>query len=277
MSQTILSIALFVSPLLLLALAALFTEYAGCLAIFLEGFINFASFTCFLFANATQSIALALVLTVLLCFFMGLFFAFVTLRTNANAFLVGASINLLLQGLITVLSSIFFGTAGVLSLPVDVPFALVNGASIVIAFIIWFYATYTLHCTKRGLLLRITGTNALLVSARGFSVTNIKMISWAIASSLAAVAGCMLCMRMAAFVPQSSSGKGWIALAIVFLGRKNCIGVFIATVAFATAEHIANSLQSIQIIPPMVLFAVPSLVALLLFALIPSSQDEKDL
>ncbi len=73
-------------------------------------------------------------------------------------------------------------------------------------------------------------------------------------------------------MPNISSGKGWIALAVVFLGHKNIFGVVLATLLFAAAEYASNRLQGLNIIKPAMLLAMPYIFALLLFAVVPSKK-----
>ena len=63
----IISTLAFSCPLILCSLGALFTEYAGCLALFLEGLISLAAFLDFTFTTLTGSPVLGFVLSCSSC------------------------------------------------------------------------------------------------------------------------------------------------------------------------------------------------------------------
>ena len=126
--------------------------------------------------------------------------------------------------------------------------------------------------TPWGLAVRICGTQKEVVHAAGVKAESLQCKSWIVASAFAGLAGSILAVRLQSFVPNISSGKGWIALAVVFLGRKNPFGVVLATLLFAAAEYAANRLQGLNVIKPSVLLAMPYIVALLLFIIVPSKK-----
>lgn len=277
------SIFILATPLLIASLGALFTEYTGSLAIFIDGVINLSAFLCFSISVITGNVFLgffsALFFCVLAIFILHLF----TVKSKANPFLTGLSFNLLATGLTSSLSSAWFGTKGVLTenlgtVPVFTDNSLFFSNFLLSLFTwillpcIWFF----LYKTKCGTYMRITGKSKAVLHSRGIKWIPYQNISWCFAGLFGAIAGCMYALRLESFVPNISAGKGWLALAIVYLGRKNVWGVGLAVVVFTSAEQFANYLQGqagfLQI-PPTILLALPYLLALILFSILPNKKD----
>ena len=77
-----------------------------------------------------------------------------------------------------------------------------------------------------------------------------------------ALAGAFLSLRIDAWVPGMSSGRGWIALVIIWLGFRRPMGVLIASYLFALTEIISGQAQGRWNAPASLLLALPYLVAL---------------
>lgn len=262
------------APLLFATLGALCSEYAGVLAVFMDGAITFAGFVCIAVTGATGSplagFAAAAVSTILLLFGVARF----TEYTKANPFLTGLSVNLFVSGITSWLSSAWYGTRGVItlaslgvsaSIPRNLGFPAAVGAALLIACMLRF--------TSIGLHLRITGSSADALRARGVSPARYRTLSWCIAAFFAACAGYVLTLNLGAFVPNVSAGRGWTALAAVYLGYKNpllCVG---AVLIFSAAEYSTNVLQGLGNIPSTMILGLPYLLALLVFIFIRQKKD----
>jgi simple sugar transport system permease protein len=91
--------------------------------------------------------------------------------------------------------------------------------------------------------------------------------AWVLAAFLAALAGAALTFRVGSYAPGGIAGRGWIALAIVYLGFRKVWGVVLAAVIFGLAERVGFSLQSVNALPATALLGLPSALALLLYLL----------
>ena len=65
-------------PLILASLGALFSEYAGILAVFMDGVINFSAFLTFALYAGTSNIFVSVILSILICVLMIFLFALIT-------------------------------------------------------------------------------------------------------------------------------------------------------------------------------------------------------
>jgi simple sugar transport system permease protein len=89
--------------------------------------------------------------------------------------------------------------------------------------------------------------------------------AWAIAAFLAALAGAALTFRVGAYSPGGIAGRGWIALAAVYLGFREVWGVLAAAIVFSLAARLGYGLQSFGALPATALLGLPSALALLLY------------
>lgn len=266
------------SPLLLASMAALTSEFSGCMALFLDGLINLCAFLCFAFTAATKSPVYGILLTIVTSVSFITVMAYTIEKLNANRFLAALAINLLCNALSSTLSSIFFNTRGVLT-DSDFVFAATQTKlnSTVISYIIVILCYAFLKYTKAGLYIRISGSDSTVLYSKGTNVTQIRLLSWAIATALGALAGSFLSLRISSFVPNISSGIGWTALAVVFLGKKNTAAIIAAVLVFSASQYGANNLQSIEMfknIPPAFLLSMPYFCAILLILLTPQIRQK---
>ena len=269
----LLDVLVIASPCLLVAFGALVSEYAGVMAIFLEGCINMGAFFCFAFSALTGSVAFGIAGSCAVCMAYVFGAWLFVQKAKADIYLVGAGLNILSAGIIPVFSKLWFGTSGVVAAGIIEPSAFfVRGGSTLMCLAFASCFVFAMLKTPWGLAMRICGTQKDVVKAAGVKPELLQCESWLAASAFAALAGSVLAIRLQSFVPNISSGKGWIALAVVFLGRKNIFGVVLATLLFAAAEYASNRLQGLNIIKPAMLLAMPYIVALLLFAVVPSKK-----
>ena len=126
-------------------------------------------------------------------------------------------------------------------------------------------AVVFLKYSRDGLYLRVTGSDADVLKAKGVNPENLRSLSWCLAALYAALAGILLTLRLSSFVPNISSGRGWMALAAVFLGKKKPLRIVAAVIIFCLADIFSANIQNyITGIPTSLLISLPYLVSLLL-------------
>ncbi|MCR4578812.1 MAG: ABC transporter permease [Treponema sp.] len=253
-------------PLLLASMGALFSEYAGVLALFLDGLISFSAFLTFAFTTATGSAPLGILLSSLSSLLITFAFAFLIERFRANQFIAAMGLNLLFSALTSMFSFIFFGTRGVLTSekfifqPQSVKLAALISAIILISAAVLFLAK-----SRPGLYIRITGSDSAVLLQNGVNPRFMRILSWSIAAFYASFAGSFLAMRISSFVPNISSGRGWMALAAVFLGKKKPLRIVAAVLLFCCADFFSAYLQNIlPAMPSSFFISFPYLIILLL-------------
>lgn len=260
-------------PLVLVAIGALMSEYTGRMALFLDGLVNLSAFLCFAFTIVTKNVFLASFLSITVCSIFIALVERITTKTKANPFLIGLALNLLCSAIASMISSFAFNTRGVLTslelFSFDAKLARNITSLTGIILIILFLSI--LYKTKKGLYFRITGSDAKVLEARGINTDHYKLSGWIGAAVFGSIAGCFLSIRLSSFVPNISSGRGWTALAAVYLGKKNAAAVIGAAFILSAADFAASNAQNISLfatVPSSILLALPYIVSIILILFI---------
>jgi len=266
------------TPFLLAGIGGLFTELAGMLNIALEGLILTGAFFSVIFAAATGSLLLGILLGILCSMLLAGIFGAITLFLRANVFITGLATNLFASGFTIVLAFQLFKTKGVIQFP-NIPklpvFAvpellqripvlgdLLFGHNVIVyaTWAIVFLAAVVIYRTPFGMRLRGTGLNPATIVSLGLDPRRYQLIGILISGLTCGLAGAMLTMELAAFVPEISSGRGWIALVAIYLGNKTPGGIFIASFVFGLAESLSNYAQGAIRIPVDFILALPYVI-----------------
>ncbi len=270
------AIANIAAPLLIVTLGALISEYAGRMAMFLEYMINLGAFLCYAFGIATGNIALAMTLSVLCCSLLVLVLEKTASHFNANMFLISLAMNMLFGAAVSLLSTLCFGTRGVLYSPAfKFDPATMRTATSIACYGLAFLQIAFLLLTSPGLALRICGSDADMLEAQGIRTARYRSLAWILAVADGAFCGCVLAARLSSFVPGMSSGRGWTALAAVFLARKKTGALLPAVFVFALAEWLSSNIQNYEAFkncPSSFLLALPYFLSLALIAVLPGKE-----
>lgn len=260
-------------PLLLVTTGALASEYAGRMACFLDGIINLGAFLCFTFTVLTGNAFAGSVLSVLCCCFIVFILEKLIVHVKADIFLCSLAMNIFFTALTSFLSYIFFNTRSVLNSPLfEYSTAATRPVTAIFCAIITAVILYCLYFTKHGLCIRISGSDSDVLEAKGICSAKYKSLAWIIAALSGSFCGCTLVLRLSSFIPSIASGRGWIALAAVFLGKKNPLTIIIAVLVFSAAEVCSSFIQNISAlstIPSSLLLALPYIVTLVMVLILP--------
>jgi simple sugar transport system permease protein len=256
------------APLMFASLGALLTELAGSLGIFIEGFMNLGAFFTYFFWVKTGTLAAAAALVMAFAAAAGFLLARFVHLSKADPFIAALALNLASDGLTATLSAQWFGTKGVLR--IGAAAAPVQGSllSPVVGYGVCFIlAALLITRTAFGLRLRAAGLSPAAAEARGISASRYREAAWTAAALLAAAGGVCLTARFGAYTPGGAAGRGWIALAAVYLGFRKVWGTALAALVFTLVERIGISLQRLSVLPATALLGIPSALALLFYAL----------
>ena len=262
----ILSALAYSCPLILCSLGALFTEYAGCLALFLDGLVSFSAFLFYAFTIATGSPWTGVVLACLSAVLITLVFSVAVESGRANRFIAAIALNLLFGALTSCLSWAFFGTRGVLASDLfKFTAGTARAAAVSVTAVFAAIALIFLRYGRYGLYVRIAGSDADVLKAKGVNPGKVRNLSWCLASLYGSLAGILLALRLSSFVPNISSGRGWMALAAVFLGKKKPLRIMAAVIIFCLADIFGANIQNyLPGISSSFLLSLPYLVSLML-------------
>jgi general nucleoside transport system permease protein len=113
----------------------------------------------------------------------------------------------------------------------------------------WMYRTHA------GLALRAIGESPVAAEAAGIRVNRVRYGAIAFGGITGGLAGATLVVAQAGtFAEGMSAGRGFIAIAIVVLGRWHPLGVAIAALVFGAASALQFLLQAIGLALPYQLF-----------------------
>lgn len=266
------TMVVFATPLLIAAIAGIIAERAGVLNIGLEGFMLAGAFMSAWVAGGDGSLAAGLIAALAAGLVIGALYGLVVVHLRADQVAVGIAFNIFILGataygyslVITAQGQPAMQTAslGDLRVPLlaDLPWfgpvfdqpwiTFVGYALVPILFVVLFR-------TGLGVRARACGEHSAGAQAAGLNVARWRLGATAISCMLAAMAGAYLVLGDAhQFVNNMSAGKGYIALAVVILGRWNPIGAVAAAVLFGGAEALNFEAQSGSILglePPVAL------------------------
>jgi simple sugar transport system permease protein len=282
------------TPLILPAMGGLLSELGGAINIALEGIMLAAAFTgvivsgfapqWFPGAPAWAYAGLGALAGILVGMAMGWMIAFFHLELKTDIILTGLAMNILAAGATVFLMFSFTGDKGSTStlasarLPaLQIPFVnnipvvgtLLNGENgtgynimSYIAFLLVAVIWVFLYRMPSGAHLRATGEMPDAAQSVGIDVRRTRY--WALVASgfCASLGGLYLSMGyLSIFQANMTAGRGFIALAVVYLGNRNPIGVLIAALIFGTATALGAQLGTMAI-PPQIIEMIPPAVTI---------------
>lgn len=268
------------APLALAALGETVSERAGVLNIGLEGAIICGAFGGALGALATGSPTLGVLAGAASGVAITGVFAAWVLWLNADQIIAGTAITMGGLGITAALYQSVFGATGTeLSLPTlaavripllaDIP--LVGPAffnqkpTAYLAYLLAPLLAWVLFRTSLGLQIRAVGEDPDSAAASGIRVRAVRMWATLTGGALAGLAGAHLSVAYTGtFAQDMSAGRGFIAIAVVVLGRWHPGWVLAAALFFGAASALQNFLQTLGLdIGYQLFLAIPYVLTLL--------------
>lgn len=266
------------TPLALAALGEMLVQRAGIINIGLEGAILAGAFGSLVGATAGGVLggyAGAVVGGVTIAAIFAVFVVWL----RADQIVTGTALTLLSLGATGTLYRILYGSAGVslaapTSAPVTIPvlseIPLIGAALFaqppvtyllyaLVPFVAWW-----VRGTHAGLALRAIGERPEAAIVAGVRVTLFRVLVVVTGGAMGGLAGGALVLSQAGtFVEGMAAGRGFIAIAIVVLGRWHPLGVALAALVFGAASALQFAFQAMGWEVPYQLFlAVPYLLTL---------------
>ncbi len=271
------------TPLAFAALGECVSERAGVINIGLEGAIICGALGATVAAGAV-GVGMGFAAGALAGIAIAALFALFTVWMRADQIITGTAITLLALGLTGTLFTTVFGAAGVaLRTPTTGAIAIPVLSSIPLigrAFFVQPLVTYALYVlgpltawwmfrTHAGLALRAIGERPDAAIAAGVKPRGLQTLAVLFAGAMAGLGGATLVLAQAGtFVEGMSAGRGFIAIAIVVLGRWRPMGVLAAALLFGAARSLDTVFQAMgwQGVPYQLFLAVPYLLTLVVLA-----------
>ncbi len=253
------------TPLILAALAGLFTERAGVFDIGLEGKMLGAAFAAGCVAYLTQSVYMGLLAAIVVSVLLSLVHGYASITQRGSQIVSGVAINFVVAGSTVILGEAWFkqggrtpaltddGRFGTIHLPFadalrDVPIlgpiysGLLSGHSPLtyLAFMMVPASWWILYRTRFGLRLRAVGENPGAVDTAGISVIWLRYRAVICCGILCGIAGAYLSLSAGAGLTKGmTAGKGYIALAALIFAKWRPWYALWATLLFGFFQALA--------------------------------------
>jgi len=267
------------APLALAALGETITERSGVINIGLEGSLIAGALGGTLGALAFGSAGPGVVAGAAAGMAVALVFATFSVGLGTDQIITGTAVTLGGLGFTGVLYQARFGATGaaltlptlasrpvplLADLPVVGPALFAQAPTTYLAYVLAPTLWVFLHRTGWGLELRAVGEEPGAAEAAGVRVRRARFLAVLFGGALAGVAGAHLALAHAGtFAENMSAGRGFIAIAVVALGRWNPVWVLVGALLFGAASALQFFLQTLGLGLPYQLFlALPYLLAL---------------
>ena len=260
------------TPLLYAAIGEVVTERAGVLNLGIEGTMYAGAFVGFLVTARTHSPWIGLLAAIVVGALAGALAGLLVVTLGVNQHVAGIGTTLLLIGLSEFTNRVLYGGGALVRVPKfeqlfpDVPvlgqYALTYVGLLAVAPAVW----WLLRRTGFGLRVRAVGENPEAADVAGISVARTRYAALVLGGALMAVGGAFLTLAvLGTFTLNITSGRGWVAVALVIFARWRVWPAVLGALLFAGADALQLQLgitQAFAGVPRELLIAVPYLVVI---------------
>jgi ABC-type uncharacterized transport system permease subunit len=271
----------FATPLVFGALGGIVSERSGVVNIGLEGMMLAGAFFAIYGADLTDGWVGGLLIGMAAGGVFALVHAVFSVSLRADQIVSGFAINFLALGLTGYIFLYHYGEKGTpdnlpqvpdVSLPItSIPFfgpALDNlnllvWVSLLLVLLVWLFV----FRTPTGLRLRSVGENPRAAATVGISVYKVRYLSVIASGALAAMGGAFLSLGFVhSFSQNMTAGRGFIALAVVIVGKWRPGAALLAALMFGFTQALAQRLPTFSESSATLLQALPYVVTLIAVA-----------
>jgi ABC-type uncharacterized transport system permease subunit len=269
-------------PLGFASLGEGFLERAGSVNLGLEGLMLFGAWGGVVGAHFSGNPWIGLALGISVGIIVAALEAVIVIYLHANEVVVGVAINTLSLGITSYGYRVIFGISGpavlvptfqrvsipVLSkIPILGPVLFNQPLLVYILVIVAVVLLLILKKSSWGLDIRASGEDPWVTEAEGGNVYRIRFLMYLFSGLLAACGGAFISLHnVSQFFDGMTSGRGFIALAIVVIGRWNPLGILAAAVLFGGSEALGLALQAKlgENAPFQLLLIIPFLITMII-------------
>lgn len=234
------------APLCIAAMGELVAERAGVLNIGIEGMMLAGAYAAFTTALESGSAGLGCVAGSAAGALLAAVFAFFVVERRADPIVCGAALNILALGATGTLSREF----GIYSISISTPRTpdLIPGINVLLvtAIVLVPAVALFLRRTRAGLHVRACGERAEAAHVQGIPVRRVRWAATLFGGACAGLAGASLVLWISdTFVEGMTSGRGFIALALVLFGAYRSWRIAAGALLFGFASAFQFRLQAI--------------------------------
>jgi general nucleoside transport system permease protein len=253
-------------PLILGALAGCLCERSGVINIAIEGQLLFGAFTAAIVASAFGGLWVGLVAGSLAGGLVGVLLAVFAISFLTDQIVLGVVLNVLVLGMTDYLydrlmsqnpnynTGITFGSIkipGLSQIPIIGPIFFDSTVFLYITYAAIIVIQVALFHSRWGLRVRAVGEHPTAADTVGINVLWIRYRNVILGGLVAGIGGAYLTIgSVGSFIPDISSGFGYIALAALIFGRWTPLGALAAALLFGFCEEMALVLPTVNPVLP---------------------------
>lgn len=265
-------------PLMYAGLGETFLERAGILNIGMEGVMLSGAFFAFAGAYATNSLLIGLICGALGGVLVSAIHGFLCIYLKKDQSVSGIALNMFMLGVTSFLYKVMssgqsyqqVSTLSTMKIPLLSEIPVIGDAFFnqdILTYVIYILVIVVFIFYKKtslGLAFTAVGENPRAADAAGISVYRYQWAAIAVNGILGGIGGASLVLvQLGKFTENMISGRGYIALATVILGRHTPFGMFGAALLFGGANALQIRLQALGVgIPSQALAMLPYIITL---------------
>jgi simple sugar transport system permease protein len=283
-AESILAGALFLSlPYLFGALSGVVCERSGVINIGIEGQFLMGAFTGVLVANVTGNVYAGMVGAMVAGLLSTMLLALLATKYQVNQVVVGVILNLLAlgftsfmydqlkkaEGLNSAFSVPTLSWGPLADIPVLGPVLFQQKIFVYIGLALVFVVWFLLYRTRWGLRTRAVGEHPAAADSMGVNVNRLRFWNVALAGLISGFGGAWFTIANSlAFGKNMTAGLGFVALAVMIVGRWNPLGVLAGALIFGFTTQVARDLDASggSVVPGEFLQMLPYAVTLVVVA-----------
>ncbi|MCW9033839.1 MAG: ABC transporter permease [Rhodospirillales bacterium] len=268
------------TPLVFAAIGEVVVERSGVLNLGVEGMIIIGALAGFAFTVETGSFSLGVIASMVAGAAMAFLFAVLTQSLMTNQVATGLALTMFGLGLSALLGQGYSGKSVPTFPKVDIPYLsdlpfigdlffkfdiLVYLSIALVIGVLWFFEK-----TRTGLTVRAIGDNHHAAHSIGYSVKKYRYLTIMFGGACAGIGGAYLSLVLTPlWVENMSSGRGWIALALVVFGAWQPVRAMLGAYLFGGITILQLHSQGFGItIDPQLLSMLPYLATIVVLVLI---------
>ncbi|MBQ9061697.1 MAG: ABC transporter permease [Eubacterium sp.] len=237
------------------AIGEIFAERAGVMNLGLEGIMLMGAVSGYLVAVHRQNLALAMLVVIVVGAALGLVFAFLTVSLQSDQTVAGMAMLTFGTGLSGFIGKEVSGVnanlafnpiaiPGLSKIPVIGPSLFNQSILVYIMYIIIPVSMIYLYKTRAGMILRALGENPAALDSAGYNVYALRYAYVIFGSVMTAVSGACISLDYTNFWSDGmTSGKGWIAVALVVFAAWNPLVAVFGGLLFGAISIIGIDIQ----------------------------------
>lgn len=270
------------TPIAFASLGGMFNERVGVVNIGLEGIMLNSAFFAVFATYLTGSSFMGIIVGLASGLVLGAILAILTVKYHGNQIVVGTGLNVFGLSFSAYMCQKIWGSRGASetiiglkekSIPVlsKIPWIgpIVNNQNILVylMILIFILSHILLYKTHWGLRLRAVGKNPQAADTSGVNVYQYKYFYIILGCMITSLGGVFLSIgHLNFFAWGMTSGRGFIALAALILGKWTPFGCLAASFLFGITDALQMRLQALGILPSQIILLLPYVITILVLA-----------